>query len=223
MNKNAIRINYNHLSRFYDIFAGSEKPFIETGLRMLNIQPGEIVLEIGFGTGQSLVNLAHSTRKTGKVFGIDLSERMFQIANERISRSSLSNQIELHLGDAIALPYNNNSFNAIFISFTLELFDMKEVPLVLGECKRVLRENGRLCVVALEKTDSLAVKIYQWFHNRFPSIVDCCPIYARKYLETTGFEPFERTEKVMWGLPVEVIIARKYGQRKNKFPQPVRP
>jgi ubiquinone/menaquinone biosynthesis C-methylase UbiE len=218
MNHNAIRNNYNHMSRFYDIFAGSEKPFRETGLRMLNIQPGEIVLEIGFGTGQSLITLAHSTGKTGKVYGIDLSERMYQVATERISRSGLSSQVELHLGDAIALRYKNNLFNAIYIGFTLELFDMKEVPLVLGECKRVLCDNGRLGVVALERTGSRAVKIYEFFHNRFPSVVDCCPIYARRYLEIAGFESVERSEKAMWGLPVEIIIARKYGQRQNISP-----
>jgi len=208
---NSTRNNYDRLSRWYDWFASSEKHFTEIGLRMLKIQPGEKVLEIGFGAGQGLVALAHSAGETGKVYGIDLSEGMFQIAQAKIARAGLSRRVELRLGDAARLPFEDDFFDAIFISFTLELFDTPEIPLVLGECKRVLREDGRLGVVALEKKDCRAVKIYEWFHARMPALVDCRPIHARKTIEAAGFELAEASEEAMWGLPVEIVIARKYG------------
>ena len=208
---NSTRYNYDRLSRWYDWFASSEKHFTEIGLRMLKIQPGEKVLEIGFGAGQGLVALAHSAGETGKVYGIDLSEGMFRVAQARIARAGLSSRVELHLGDAANLPFEDDFFDAIFISFTLELFDTPEIPLVLGECKRVLREDGRLGVVALEKKDCRAVKIYEWFHARMPALVDCRPIHARKTIEAAGFELAEASEEAMWGLPVEIVIARKYG------------
>jgi len=208
---NSTRYNYDRLSRWYDWFASSEKHFTEIGLRMLKIQPGEKVLEIGFGAGQGLVALAHSAGETGKVYGIDLSEGMFQIAQAKIARAGLSRRVELRLGDAARLPFVDDFFDAIFISFTLELFDTPEIPLVLGECKRVLREDGRLGVVALEKKDCRAVKIYEWFHARMPALVDCRPIHARKTIEAAGFELAEASEEAMWGLPVEIVIARKYG------------
>jgi len=208
---NSTRYNYDRLSRWYDWFASSEKHFTEIGLRMLKIQPGEKVLEIGFGAGQGLVALAHSAGETGKVYGIDLSEGMFQIAQAKIARAGLSRRVELRLGDAARLPFVDDFFDAIFISFTLELFDPPEIPLVLGECKRVLREDGRLGVVALEKKDCRAVKIYEWFHARMPALVDCRPIHARKTIEAAGFELAEASEEAMWGLPVEIVIARKHG------------
>ena len=208
---NSTRYNYDRLSRWYDWFASSEKHFTEIGLRMLKIQPGEKVLEIGFGAGQGLVALAHSAGETGKVYGIDLSEGMFRVAQARIARAGLSSRVELHLGDAARLPFEDDFFDAIFISFTLELFDTPEIPLVLGECKRVLREDGRLGVVALEKKDCRAVKIYEWFHARMPALVDCRPIHARKTIEAAGFELAEASEEAMWGLPVEIVIARKHG------------
>jgi ubiquinone/menaquinone biosynthesis C-methylase UbiE len=211
MNHSITRINYNRMSRWYDWFASSEKQFTELGLRMLNVQPGEKVLEIGFGTGQSLVGLAHSVGQTGKVYGIDLSEGMFQVAKGRISRTGISDRIELRLGDAVNLPYEDDFFNALFISFTLELFGTPEIPLVLGECKRVLLEDGRLGVVTLEKKDCRAVKTYEWFHARIPSLVDCRPIDVRKIIEVAGFEPVEAMQKSMWGLPVEILTARKNG------------
>ncbi|MDI6770380.1 MAG: methyltransferase domain-containing protein [Anaerolineales bacterium] len=210
MNPNT-RHNYDRLSRWYDWFASSEKHFTKTGLRMLNVQAGEKVLEIGFGTGQGLVALALSAGETGKVFGIDLSEGMFRVAQVKIARAGLSSRVELRLGDAADLPFENNSFDAIFISFTLELFDTPEIPLVLGECKRVLREDGRLGVVALEKKDCQAVQIYEWFHARMPALVDCRPIYVRKIIEAAGFELAEAAQKAMWGFPVEIVTARKHG------------
>lgn len=211
MNHSTARINYNRMSRWYDWFASSEKQFTEIGLLMLNVQPGEKVLEIGFGTGRGLVALAHSACETGKVYGIDLSDGMFQVANENISRAGLSSRIELRLGDAANLPYEDDFFDAIFISFTLELFAAPEIPLVLCECKRVLLEDGRLGVVALEKKDCRAIRIYEWFHARMPSLVDCRPINVRRIIEAAGFEPVEAREKAMWGLPIEIITAKKHG------------
>jgi ubiquinone/menaquinone biosynthesis C-methylase UbiE len=213
MNHSVVRNNYNRMSRWYDWFASSERQFTQIGLRMLNVQPEEKVLEIGFGTGQGLVALAHSVGKTGKVCGIDLSDGMFQVANERITCAGLSSRIELHLGDAVDLPYEGDFFDAIFISFTLELFDMPEIPLVLGECIRVLLEDGRLGVVALDQKDSRAVRIYEWVHARLPSLVDCHPIYVRRIIEMAGFDPVAVRETAIWGLPVMNIIARKHGQR----------
>jgi len=209
--KEAARTAYDRLSRWYDWFASSEKYFTEIGSRMLNVQAGEKVLEIGFGTGQGLVALAHSAGETGKVYGIDLSEGMFQVAQVKIARAGLSRWVELRLGDAANLPFGDDFFDAIFISFTLELFDTPEIPFVLGECKRVLREDGRLGVVALEKKDCQAIKIYEWFHARMPALVDCRPIYVRKIIEAAGFELAEASEEAMWGLPVEIVIARKHG------------
>jgi ubiquinone/menaquinone biosynthesis C-methylase UbiE len=211
MNHSAVRNNYNRMSRWYDWFASSERQFTQIGLRILNVQPGEKVLEIGFGTGQGLVALAHSVSETGKVYGIDLSDGMFQVAKERISRTGLSSRIELRLGDAVNLPFKDDFFDAIFISFTLELFDTSDIPLVLGECKRVLLEDGRLVVVALDKKDCRVARIYEWFHARLPSLVDCHPIYVRRIIEMAGFDPVAVREMAMWGLPVMNIIARKHG------------
>jgi ubiquinone/menaquinone biosynthesis C-methylase UbiE len=212
MTHTAVRNNYNSMSRYYDLFARSEKRFTDIGLHMLNIQPGEKVLEIGFGTGQSLVNMAYSIKDTGRVYGIDLSDGMVRVANERIARSGLSCRIDLYLGDANTLPFKVNSFDAIFISFTLELFSTSEITNVLAECKRVLQNNGRLGVVALKKKDCQAVRIYEWFHSLIPSVVDCCPIEVYMQTEAAGLEPIAGTYKFMWGLPVEIMIARKSGQ-----------
>ena len=188
MNHSAARTNYNRMSRFYDLFAGtSERRFTGIGLQMLAAWPGENVLEIGFGTGHSLVALMRSVGVSGKVTGVDISEGMLRMAQSRIKKAGLAAQVDLRLGDAASLPFDADDFDAIFASFTLELFAPSEIPIVLKECCRVLRPEGRIGVVALAKTDGVAVRLYEWAHAKFPNFIDCRPIFVRQVIEEAGF------------------------------------
>lgn len=199
---------YDQMSRWYDLFAGSEKEFTEIGLHLLDVREDEKVLEIGFGTGQALIEMA---RAGGKVRGIDLSEGMLSVAQKRVQAAKLDDHVELKIGDATHLPFDDDYFDAAFISFTLELFDTPEIPIVLEECRRVLRVEGRLAVVALEKKDTAVCRLYEWGHDRFPSMLDCRPIFTRRFVEEAGFEIAAAREKVMWGLPVAIVLGRKPG------------
>jgi ubiquinone/menaquinone biosynthesis C-methylase UbiE len=208
--KEKARANYNQLSRWYDIIAGStEKKYRDIGLQKLAARPGEHILEIGFGTGHCLLALAQSVGETGKVCGIDLSEGMLAISQNRLYQAGLSGRVDLRLGDALTLPFAAGTFDGIFMSFTLELFDSPEIPLVLDQCHTVLRLGGRVALVSLVKKPGTAVKIYEWFHKKMPVAVDCRPIYAQPALSAAGFSIEDVASMSMWGLPVEIILARK--------------
>jgi ubiquinone/menaquinone biosynthesis C-methylase UbiE len=203
------RQNYDNLSRWYDLFSSSEQRMAGIGLKLLNVQPGEKVLEIGFGTGHALINLARAIGGTGSVCGIDLSPGMITVARRRIQQSGLGERISIHIGSASVLPYPDHQFQAGFMSFTLELFGPFEIPVVLAECRRVLQTGGRLGIVSLAKKDSLAVHNYEWFHVHFPKVVDCHPIFLFPLLEKVGFEVTHAMEKRLWGLPVDAIVAQR--------------
>jgi ubiquinone/menaquinone biosynthesis C-methylase UbiE len=210
--KEQAKFSYDKMSRWYDALAGSsEKSFVDVGLDKLCTQEGEIVLEIGFGTGHGILSLARSVGDSGKVYGIDISEGMLNVAQARVRGARLSNRVDLKCGDAANLPFESNSFDALFASFTLELFDTPEIPIVLHECHRVLRSGGRVCVVAMSKkgTASLVMRAYQWLHQNFPKYVDCRPIFVQQALEETRFEAVDVTQMSMWGLPVEIVVAKK--------------
>jgi ubiquinone/menaquinone biosynthesis C-methylase UbiE len=135
---------YNRLSGVYDLLLGwSERPVRRAGLKQLNAQPGEAVLEIGFGTGRCLVRLARAVDRTGKVYGLDLSDEMRKRAQANLERAGLAERVELVCGDAIKLPYQANTLDAVFLSFVLELFDTTEIPKVLAESWSAFQKKGK--------------------------------------------------------------------------------
>ena len=67
--KGDIKATYAKLSKIYAILEEKfEKKLRERGLELLDVQKGEVVLEIGFGTGCSLVEIVNSVGKRGKVY-----------------------------------------------------------------------------------------------------------------------------------------------------------
>jgi len=211
--KDEARSIYDRLSSWYDLLAGSETRFTAIGLQLLDLRAGEKVLEIGFGTGRNLLRIATAVGTVGKVCGLDLSAGMRNVAARRLERASLDGRAELRLGDAAELPYDSAGFDAVFMGFTLELFDTPEIPVVLNECRRVLRTGGRLAVVAMAKgRPGLLVPVYEWAHARYPQYFDCRPIFAQPALENARFHVVRAEKHKMWGLPVDVLLAVKSGE-----------
>ena len=210
--KEQTRIAYNRLSRWYDVLAGGfEDRHRGAGVRKLAPCEGETILEIGCGTGRSLVTLKDRVGSAGLVYGLDISEGMLAVSRARVHRAGAAGRVLLVQGDAMQLPLAENHVDGILLSFTLELFDAPGIPLVLGECWRVLRSGGRICVVAMAETDrpNGMTRLYTWLHERFPRYVDCQPISPRGLLEANRFGILEVTNSALFGLPIALVLAEK--------------
>jgi demethylmenaquinone methyltransferase/2-methoxy-6-polyprenyl-1,4-benzoquinol methylase len=201
---------YSRLSSFYDLLAHSEKKFIKRGIDLLNPRQSDRILEIGSGTGYAQIYINRKL-DSGLCIGLDLSAGMCLTAHRNLSRSGLSHSINIIRSDSMPTPFQAGSFDAVFISFTLELFDTPQIPIVLREFSRVLKPGGKLVVVALSKDQPLpwAGKLYENLHVRFPRVLDCRPIPVRDLVEKDDFEIIEDRLWMMWGLPVIILLAKR--------------
>jgi len=206
------RKTYDRYSRWYDYIGGQiERKFAQRGIMLLRVQPGERVLEIGYGTGHMLVALAQAVGPQGHVEGIDISLGMYKIAVRRVSNAQMDSRVTLRVGDALTQPFPSTVFDAIFLSFTLELFDTPEIPVLLHQCQRLLKPNGRMGVVAIAKRHPATwiQRLYEALHHYFPQWIDCRPIYPSQLLQDHGFLVLEKQVFPMFGLHVELVTAKK--------------
>jgi len=109
--------------------------------------------------------------------------------------------------DAVSLSFKDDFFDKIFMSLTLELFDTPEIPKVLSECFRVLKKNGRICVVSLSKKNSNTnARIYEWLHGVFSRMLNWRPIFLEEALNDAGFKTTDSSIIFMLGLPFEIVV-----------------
>lgn len=203
---------YDKISRAYDYFTGAfERKHAERTLECLSINEGEVVLEIGFGSGNCLKRIVQYVGETGKACGIDISAGMLEVTKRRLTKAQLIDRVGLCRGDAAKLPYSDNAFDAIFVSFTLELFDTPEIPKVLEEIQRILRPTGRLGIASMSRENgkSAPLRLYEWAHRKWPRYVDCRPIYLEESLINAGYRIRSKEMTRMVGLPIEIIVATK--------------
>ncbi len=209
--------SYDRFSRFYDFFAGPfERKYRDKTLKYLDVKEGETVLEVGFGTGYSLEQIAKRVGETGQAYGIDISSGMLEVTKKRLKKAGLAERVELHCGDASSLPFEDNKFDAVFMSFTLELFDTPEIPKVLNEIKRVLKPSGRLGVVSMSKENgqSKLLRLYEQLHEIIPKYVDCRPIYVEQSIKNASFQIKHKEKVKLLSLPGEIVVGIKSGEMK---------
>ncbi|WP_299463374.1 class I SAM-dependent methyltransferase [uncultured Gimesia sp.] len=203
---------YDRISHSYDLLADSNEHVArEKGLKALAISAGETVLEIGYGTGHSLVSLAEAVGETGSVYGVDISDGMKKVSEKRVTEAGIADRVNLSVAITPPLPFDDQAFDVVSMSFTLELFPLETIPTVLQEIRRVLKPGGRLGVVsmALPKEgdkDSFLEKTYKWMHQHFPHIVDCQPIDAAGFLKDAGFTITAENSMDIWTMPVAVLV-----------------
>lgn len=103
------------------------------------------ILDIATGTGDVAIEIVHQNGLHRKVIGLDFSSPMIKGAHRKILKKDLSQTIALSLGDALFLPFRENTFSASIIAFGLRNILNKEQS--LSEMIRVVKEGGKVIVL----------------------------------------------------------------------------
>ena len=112
-------------------------------MQALDIRQGMRVLDVGCGIGGPARNIA---RKSGAcITGLNISEKQLDIARHRTAEAGLTHLIDYQLGDAMDMPFEDSSFDAIYI---LEAgCHMPDKRAFIAECARVLKADGAIASV----------------------------------------------------------------------------
>ncbi|HZH49755.1 MAG TPA: arsenite methyltransferase [Nitrospira sp.] len=110
---------------------------------LATIQPGETVLDLGSGGGIDVLLSARRVGPTGKVYGLDMTDEMLELARANQAQAGISN-VEFLKGDMEHIPLPNESVDLIISNCVINLSPDKD--LVLAEAFRVLKLGGRLGV-----------------------------------------------------------------------------
>lgn len=110
---------------------------------LAELQPGETVLDLGSGGGIDVLLAARRVGPDGKVWGLDMTDEMLDLARENQRKAGLDN-IEFVKGEIEAIPLPDNSVDVVISNCVINLSGDKDR--VLREAHRVLRPGGRLAV-----------------------------------------------------------------------------
>jgi demethylmenaquinone methyltransferase/2-methoxy-6-polyprenyl-1,4-benzoquinol methylase len=171
-----VREMFERIAGLYDVMntamtVGLHHRWRARAADLAGVGPGARVLDVATGTGDLALELARRVHPGGEVVGIDFAEAMLARANEKaaaVAQGGVRPRFEL--GDALALPFAADSFDAAGAGFGVRNFS--DLRRGLGEMARVVRPGGR--VVVLEITTPMRAPLSHfyalWFDRLVPAL-----------------------------------------------------
>jgi ubiquinone/menaquinone biosynthesis C-methylase UbiE len=166
--KNYTRDTWNESAPAYDPVLRNLDKFNGDLLKRAAPRPGERVLDVATGPGQPALTIAPLVGPQGRVVGIDLAERMVELANRRAKEARLDN-VEFRTMDAESLDFPDASFDLVVCRFGLQI--VTDPDRALAEMRRVLKPGGRLVVTVWgpgERVPAIHVIIGPMLENAEP-------------------------------------------------------
>ncbi len=169
--KDQIRSMFDNISGNYDrlnqmLSLGVERIWKKKMVKAIKHTNPKKILDIATGTADIAVLQAEKIPQAS-IIGLDLSPKMIDFAKGKVERKGLSHRIDLVVGDSESLPYEENSFDAVSISFGVRNFENLEKG--IEEIYRVLNKGGRIFVLEFSKPTIFPFK--QLFNFYFGNIL----------------------------------------------------
>jgi demethylmenaquinone methyltransferase/2-methoxy-6-polyprenyl-1,4-benzoquinol methylase len=182
-------------------------------MEIMNVPKGASALDVCCGTADWTIALANAVGPNGKVYGLDFSKNMLSVGEQKVTDLGLQ-QVTLIHGNAMQLPFEDNTFDFVTIGFGLR--NVPDYMHVLKEMTRVVKPGGK--VVCLEtsqptmpgfrqlyilyfrfimplfgKLFAKSYKEYSWLQesaSTFPGMEELANMFERAGLENVKVKPF---------------------------------
>ncbi|WP_428908935.1 demethylmenaquinone methyltransferase [Niallia sp. Krafla_26] len=146
-------------------------------MKRMNVQNGSRALDLCCGTGDWTISLAEAVGTNGEVTGLDFSKNMLKIGKEKLK--NYRNVTLIH-GNAMELPFPDNSFDYVTIGFGLR--NVPDIEKVLNEMYRVVKPGGM--VVSLDTSHPTMIGFKQLYYFYFRFIMPLFgKLFAKSYQE----------------------------------------
>ncbi|KSU89508.1 bifunctional demethylmenaquinone methyltransferase/2-methoxy-6-polyprenyl-1,4-benzoquinol methylase [Bacillus sp. VT 712] len=157
-------------------------------MKRMDVQPGTTSLDVCCGTADWTLAMAEAVGPTGKAIGLDFSQNMLKIGHEKMNQSSFLN-VELLHGNAMNLPFEDNSFDYVTIGFGLR--NVPDYMAALKEMYRVVKPGGK--VVCLETSQPTMIGYRQAYLLYFKYIMPAFgKLFAKSYDEYSWLQESAR-------------------------------
>lgn len=215
-NKAQVHEVFQNISGKYDrlnniISFEQHKVWRKKVMKEMNVQAGTIALDVCCGTADWTIALSQAVGPEGEVTGLDFSENMLKVGEEKTAHMD---NIRLVQGDAMALPFDDNTFDYVTIGFGLR--NIPDYSKALSEMYRVLKPGGM--VVCLETSQPTMPVFKQGYRLYFKFVM---PIFGKifakskqeyEWLQQSAFDfPDRETLKKMFeGVNFENVKVRSF-------------
>ena len=188
---------YDGLNRMISL--GLDQKWRANVVDMIAATNPDTIMDIATGTGDLVIQMAQKTNAS-KLIGLDISSGMLEVGKIKVKKEDLDNRIEMVLGDSEELPFENDSIDAVTVSYGVRNFEDLEKG--LSEIRRVLKPQGIL--VILETSVPTKFPFKQGYY-----------VFSKLVVPTIG-KLFSK-DKIAYGYLQKSASTFPYGERFNNI------
>lgn len=162
-----VQETFNSIAKRYDLMNtlmsfGLDKGWRRKAVRTVEAKAGMHILDVCCGTGQLSMELAETVGVSGKITGLDFSEKMLERAKDNISQSSFEPIIHLLQGDAMNLPFEENTFEGATVGWGLR--NLPDLEKGIREMIRVVKPGAMVVSLDMAKPTLPGFKQGYWLY-----------------------------------------------------------
>ncbi|WP_435264154.1 bifunctional demethylmenaquinone methyltransferase/2-methoxy-6-polyprenyl-1,4-benzoquinol methylase UbiE [Tenacibaculum sp. nBUS_03] len=159
---------FDNISKDYDglnrvISLGIDVSWRKKVVKLVGENNPKQILDIATGTGDLAIMMAELNSE--RIVGLDISEGMLNVGKQKIKKVNLSKKIKMVVGDSENIPFDDNTFDAITVSFGVRNFENLDKG--LKEILRVLKPGGKFVVLETSNPTKFPFKQGYKFYTNF--------------------------------------------------------